>query len=94
MERRQYKRTPREGYAQTLQLSLIPAAKVNIIFWFIMACISILIAYIIKDNIVGYCLHSTLTVVSLALVVKFNIELKRLKVLLNNILKIHPEFKV
>jgi hypothetical protein len=94
ISRRQHERMPREGYAQTLQFSLIPAAKVNVIFWCVMACISVLIAYIVKDNTVGYCLHGTLTVVSLALVVKYNIELKRLKMTLNNILKTHPEFKI
>ena len=58
--RRFKEREIREGYAQTLQLSLIPAAKLSIGFWLIMAIISLGLTYSLKENIAGLSLHGTL----------------------------------
>lgn len=92
--RRFKEREIREGYAQTLQLSLIPAAKLSIGFWSLMTVISIVLAYSLQDNIVGLYMHITLTLGAAAIGLRHCVELCRLKKELNVMLKEHPEYKL
>ena len=94
ISRRKCEREPREGYAQTLQLSLIPAAKLNVGFWIIMSIISMGLTYALRDNTMGEYLHGTLALGAIAIAIRNFIEFRRLKYQLNEMLKDHPEFKV
>lgn len=92
--RRFKEREIREGYAQILQLSLIPAAKLSIGFWTLMTLISVGFAYSLQDNIVGLYVHITLTLGAAAIGLRHCVELYRLKKELNVMLKEYPEFKL
>ena len=94
VSRRFKEREPREGYAQTLQLSLIPATKLSIYFWCLMACISVGLAYMLKNNQVGLYVHATLTLGAAAIALRHILELCRLKGELHILLEEHPEFKL
>ena len=94
ISRRKSEREPSEGYAQTLQLSLIPAAKTSIGFWLIMSIVSLGLTYSLQDNIAGSYLHGTLFLGAIAIAIRHFIEFKRLKCQLNELLKDHPEFKL
>lgn len=94
ISRRKCEREPREGYAQTLQLSLLPTAKLNTCFWILMSIISIGLAYVLQDNTMGSYLHGMLSIGAIAIAIRYFIEFRRLKCQLNEILKDHPEFKV
>lgn len=92
--RRFKEREPREGYAQTLQLSLIPAAKLSIGFWCIMTVISTALAFMLRDNIMGVYVHATLTLGAVAIALRHSVELCRLRKELNIMLKEHPEYEL
>lgn len=92
--RRKIERDLREGYAQTLQLSLIPATRLSMCFWLLMTFISVCLAYMLQENQVGLYVHITLTLGAAAISMRHSLELCRLKKELNVILKNHPEFKV
>lgn len=94
ISRRKCEREPREGYAQTLQLSLLPTAKLNTCFWVLMSIISIGLTYVLQDNMMGSYLHGTLALGAIAIAIRNFIEFRRLKYQLNEMLKDHPEFKV
>ena len=94
ISRRKCEREPREGYAQTLQLSLLPNAKLNTCFWLIMSIISVGLTYVLQDNMMGSYLHGTLALGAIAIAIRNFIEFRRLKYQLNEMLKDHPEFKV
>ena len=94
ISRRKCEREPREGYAQTLQLSLLPTAKLNTCFWILMSIISIGLAYVLQDNTMGSYLHGMLSIGAIAIAIRYFIEFRRLKCQLNEILKDHPEFKI
>ncbi len=94
ISRRFKEREPREGYAQTLQLSLIPATKLSICFWCIMTVISVLLAYMLQDNQVGLYVHITLTLGAAAIALRHSLELCRLKGELSVMLDEHPEYKL
>ena len=94
ISRRKHERKPREGYAQTLQLSLIPAAKISMVFWVIMFFMSIGLIFCLSESEMGKILHGTLALGAIAIAIRYFIEFRRLKCQLNEILKDHPEFKV
>lgn len=94
ISRRFKEREPNEGYAQTLQLSLIPAARLSIGFWCIMTVVSILLAYMLQDNQIGLYVHITLTLGAAAIALRHSLELCRLKKELNVMLLEHPEFEL
>lgn len=94
ISRRKHEREPREGYAQTLQLSLIPEAKLSIGFWLIMAIISLGLTYSLKENIAGLSLHGTLAFGAVAIAIKNYIAYRRLKAQLNELLKERPEYHI
>ena len=94
ISRRKREREPREGYAQTLQLSLIPAAKLNVGFWLIMSIISLGLTYALKDNMLGSYLHGTLFLGAVAIAIRHFIEFRRLKCQLNELIKERPEFHI
>ena len=94
ISRRFREREPREGYAQTLQLSLIPAARLSICFWCLMTFISIFLAWMLQHNQIGLYVHITLTLGAGAIALRHSVELCRLKRELNVMLDKYPEFKL
>ena len=91
ISRRKHERKPREGYAQTLQLSLIPAAKISMVIMFFM---SIGLIFCLSESEMGKILHGTLALGAIAISIRHFIEFRRLKGQLNELLKDHPEFKI
>lgn len=94
ISRRKFERAPTEGYAQTLQLSLLPAAKISVIFWVLMFFVSIGLMFCLPESPMGKLLHGTLSLGAIAIATRHFIEFRRLKDQLNEILKTHPEFKM
>ena len=94
ISRRKHEREPREGYAQTLQLSLIPEAKLSIGFWLIMAVVSLGLTYSLKENMAGLSLHGTLAFGAIAIAIKNYIAYRRLKKQLDELLKERPEYSI
>ena len=85
--RRRTRRKPREGYIQTLQLTLIPDAKFNIVFWAIMTLISAGFAYFLASNPVAYYLHMMLTLGGGAIEIKYWVRYHMLNKALNKLIK-------
>jgi hypothetical protein len=94
VSRRSVEREPVEGYAKTLQLSLIPSAKLSIYFWIALSIISGIFAYTLQHNPTGLQVHIVLSSCALAAALKYLLRLFRLKKDLRALLIRHPEFKI
>ena len=91
--RRKHEREPREGYIQTLKLSLIPDAKLEIVFWFIMLVIGTVFYCIFKNNPLAQYFHGFISAGALAIMIKYCIRLYKLKKDLKSHLEKFPEYK-
>lgn len=92
--RRSIERAPVEGYAITLQLKLIPSAKMDIYFWIIISIISCVFAYTLQHTTIGAKVHIVLASCSGAVAIKYFLQLLRLKRDLKALLAKHPEFEI